>query len=377
MAEKDYYQLLGVSRTATDKEIKAAYRKLARKFHPDVNPGNKQAEEKFKQISGAYEVLSDADKRKKYDVLGENWKQYGAGPGPGGPGGPGGPFRAGDFNFQSGGGDAGDLFNSIFGGAGRGGFSPGGAGMGRGAPASRDAELELEISLEDAVKGATHTITFELSDTCLDCKGTGGKPGSRLSQCPVCKGTGRATGFGGILGGVCEHCHGTGKVPSETCPTCKGAGAVQRTRRLEVKIPAGRSDGSRIRLAGEGPLKPDGARGDIYLVLRLKPHRFYERKGDDLYCEVPVTFAEAALGANITVPTLTGTVQMTLPAGVQNGQTMRLGKQGLPHQNGGGTGDQFVKIKVLVPRNLTATEKELIQQLAGARQDDPRAALIR
>ncbi|MCA1596394.1 MAG: DnaJ domain-containing protein [Chloroflexi bacterium] len=335
MADKDYYQVLGVARTATDKEIKQSYRKLARKWHPDVNPGNKQAEEKFKDISQAYEVLGDADKRKKYDLLGENWKQYGqGGPGPGGPG-PGG-FRTRDPNMQ--GAEMGDLFESIFGGR-----SGGGAGPRR-QRRPEEANLELEVSLEDAYHGGARTITFTVPDVCSECKGSGGKPGAKMTTCPDCRGTGRASGMAALLGGgSCDRCHGAGKISAEPCPRCKGAGTVQNTRRLEVKIPAGVNDGSRIRLAGEGPAGADGSRGDLFLLVKLKPHRFFERRGDDLYCEVPVTC---------------------------------LGGRGMPHLHGGGSGDQFVRLKVTVPRNLTEREKDLIQQLAGLRKEDPRARLV-
>ena len=366
MAEKDYYQVLGISRTASDREIKQAYRKLARKWHPDVNPGNKQAEEQFKQMSQAYDVLSDPEKRKKYDLLGENWKQ--AGPPPGGPGSYGG-FRTENIDVS---GDLSGLFESVFG--------PGRGRQGRGGTPSRtrDAEMELEITLEEAIRGTSHTVSFDVADTCSECKGSGSKPGARSTSCPTCKGTGRATGLGAILGGgACDRCHGSGKVSIESCPRCQGTGTVSRSRRLEVKIPPDRPDGSRIRLANEGPAGPDGTRSDVYLVIRLRPHRFYDRRGEDLYCEVPVAFAEAALGAVIRVPTLTGPVEMTLPAGIQNGQTLRLSKRGMPRAHGGGHGDQLVRIRVVVPRNLSSKEKDLIQQLSELRHEDLRAALLR
>ncbi|HET6383768.1 MAG TPA: J domain-containing protein [Armatimonadota bacterium] len=369
MAERDYYQLLGVERTASDKEVKQAYRKLARKWHPDVNPGNKQAEEKFKEISQAYEVISDPEKRKKYDLLGENWKQYGDMPGPGarGPTGFRGPPPQG-FSYQ---GDVGDLFESI--------FRQGRGGGGFGAqPQAQDVEMSLEVTLEDAYTGATHTISFSVSDTCPECKGTGGKPGARLVQCPQCKGSGRAAGLGSLFGtGACERCHGAGKISAEACPECKGAGTVTNKRRVEVKIPAGVGEGSRIRLTGEGPAGPDGKRGNVILVVHLKPNRFYERRGDDLYCEVPVSFTEAALGATIRVPTLGGAVEMKLPPGVQNGQTLRLKARGMPHLHGGGSGSQFVRLKVVVPRDLSAKERELVEQLAAIRKENPRAELVR
>jgi molecular chaperone DnaJ len=370
MAEMDYYQLLGVSRSATEKEIKQAYRKLARKFHPDVNPGNKDAEEQFKRISQAYEVLGDPEKRKKYDVLGENWRQYG--PGQEGAGAHN-PFSGGGRggNVHIGSDDLSGIFNTIFGGA----RGPG--SVSRQEPRPREFEMELEISLEDAIHGATHTISFDIEDACKECKGSGGRPSSRRVPCSQCHGTGRASGLGALLGGgVCERCHGAGSLPAEPCPACQGAGSVKSHRRLQVKIPPGRSEGSRIRLAGQAPLRPDGARGDLYLVVRLKPHRFYERRGDDIYCEVPVTFAEAALGKSIRVPTLTGPVDMNLPAGVQTGQSLRLSGRGLT-RIGGGTGDQFVRVKVLIPRDLSSHEQDLIQQLAESHPEDPRANLVK
>ena len=291
MDYKDYYAVLGVKKDATEKEIKQAYRRLARKYHPDVNPGNKEAEERFKEISEAYEVLSDKEKRSKYDRFGEHWQGYEHMGAPG----PGGYERYGDFNFDAGygTGEFGDFFEMLFG--------PRGAARQdvRGA----DLEAPIEITLEEAYDGATRSIT--------------------VSPSP------------------------------------------KQTKRLEVRIPPGVNEGSRIRLAGEGASGPGGRKGDLYLVVRLKPHHTFERRGDDLFAEVTVPFTTAALGGDIQVRTMKGKVTMKMPSGAQSGQTFRLTGQGMPRLNKPGKGELFAKLKVSVPKRLTDRQRELIQELAA------------
>jgi DnaJ-class molecular chaperone len=330
---KDYYQILGVGKAATDKEIKQAYRKLARKYHPDVNPGDKTAEEKFKDISQAYEVLSDPDKRKKYDQFGAQWEQAqhaGAGAGYGSPGT--------DFNFDLGGG-FGDFFESLFGDrlGGRGGATR------RGPRRGEDLQYQIEVTLEEAFNGGTRVLNISVPETCPTCHGSGTKPGS--SQ--------------------------------EACPTCQGRGQVERTKRVEVKIPKGVYEGAKVRAAGQGAPGASGApAGDLLLMVRMVPHPLFERRDDDLYVDLPVTFSEAALGAEVLVPTVTGKVTARVPPGIQSGQSLRLAGLGVPHLRGGGAGDLYARIKVTVPKNLSERERELIEELKELRQEDPRARLL-
>jgi DnaJ-class molecular chaperone len=329
---KDYYQILGVSKTATDKEIKQAYRKLARKYHPDVNPGDKTAEEKFKDISQAYEVLSDVEKRKKYDQFGAQWERAqhaGAGAGYGSPGG--------DLNFDLGGGFT-DFFETLFG------DRLGGRGAGRRGPRrGEDLQYQIEVTLEEAISGGTRVLNISVPETCPTCRGSGEKPGA----------------------------------PQEPCPTCHGRGQVERTKRVEVKIPKGVYEGAKVRAAGQGaPGGPGAPAGDLLLMVRMVPHPLFERRDDDLYVDLPVTFAEAALGAEVLVPTVTGKVTARVPPGIQSGQSLRLAGLGVPHLRGGGTGDLYARIKVAVPKNLSARERELIEELKELRQEDPRARLL-
>jgi len=369
MAYKDYYKVLGVSREATDKEIKQAYRRLARQYHPDVNPGDKQAEEKFKEISEAYEILSDPEKRKKYDQFGEYWKQAsGAGAGFGGFGGrP--DFSGFDFDFSGGG--LGDLFENLFG-------SRAGTGTrSRQRVQVQDLQAEVEITLREAYAGTAKTLQVAAPEVCARCSGTGQMATARTQTCPSCGGSGRRRPGGGIfsIGGFCEQCGGVGQINLERCQDCSGSGMVQRTRRVEVKIPAGVHDGAKIRLAGEGGVGSNGARSDLYLIVKVVPDPFFERKGDDLYCDLPITFAEAALGAEVEVPTLKGKVNLKIPAGIQSGQALRLAGLGMPHLKGGGTGDLYVRVKVAVPKTLTPRERDLIQELQRLRPENPRKSL--
>lgn len=373
--KRDYYEVLGVSRNATEKEIKQAYRRLVRKYHPDLNPGNKEAEERFKEIQEAYEVLSDPEKRRLYDKFGHNWraawqaKQQGIdveniGWVP--------PSQEGfewDFgNWQ-------DLFSSFSDWLGDF-FSTRTATRTR--PRTRpqrgqDVEAELEIDLEDAAFGATKRVTVTIDETCPTCGGEGGT----VRTCPNCGGTGVVHQMRGFfsIGSTCLRCRGEGIVLDSRCPRCEGRGMVRTTRSVEVRIPVGVEDGAKLRLQGQGASgRNGGPSGDLYLTVRIRKHPFFERKGDDLYCEVPVTFAEAALGAEIEVPTLDGRVKVRVPPGTQSGQLLRLAGLGMPKRTGG-RGDLYVRVKIVVPRDLTLRERELMEELHRLRPENPRLGL--
>jgi len=349
---KDYYQILGVPRNATEKEIKAAYRKLARKYHPDVNPGDKQAEEKFKEINEAYQVLSDPEKRAAYDRYGEQWQayqrmreQYGEGFEPGSFGA---PFDLGDF---------GEFIEQLL----RGGGVGGGLRVQR---APRDIEQTLEISLHEAIHGGTRTIQIGMEEPCPTCGGTGVAPESRRT-CRACGGTGRRR-FGMFgLEMHCDECEGTGVVGAP-CPTCRGSGVVVRTRTLTVNIPPGVAEGQRLRLAGEGAPGADGARGDLYLRLKIKPDPRFERKDDDLYTDVDIDYLTAILGGEVEVPTPHGIVKMKVPPGTQSGTRFRLAGKGLPLGKGK-IGDLYARARITVPKHLTPHERELLEQLRQLR----------
>lgn len=369
---KDYYTILGLSKTATEKEIKAAYRKLARQFHPDVNPGDKTAEDKFKDVGEAYEVLSDADKRAKYDQFGDQWKSYSQGSGfnPAAGNSQGGYS---DFDFGGmGGGQGGidDFLSSLFGGAGgngAGGFS--GFSAGRPARTARaaqqDVEYPIEISLEDAYKGISRTLTVSIPDTCGRCGGAGAVSAGKNKPCPMCAGTGKVKGGRNLFGAsLCPQCSGTGQA-TEICPECRGEGAVTKQRKLsDVKIPAGVGDGQRIRLAGQG-----SGGGDLFLKVKVRQSAQYERTGDDLRTDVAVPYTVASLGGEATVETFAGRKVLNIPPGTQSGQSFRLGGLGMPRLKGGGSGDLYAKVKMTVPKDLAPREKELLTELAKLRQD--------
>lgn len=321
---RDYYEILGVSKTAAEDEIKKAFRKLARKHHPDVNPGDKSAEEKFKEINEAYEVLSDPEKRKRYDQLGQNWKAGADFTPP--PGWEGARVEYGDvgdiFGSGRGGGGFSDFFESMFGGARS---ARAGAGF---RMRGQDVEAEIPLTIEEAHRGTRRYIALRVNEICPECKGTG-------------------------------------KKDDKACPTCGGAGVVSRPKSLEVKIPPGVREGSVIRLAGEGePGASGGPQGDLLLHVNLQPHSLFTIVGDDLQLELPVAPWEAALGAKVSVPTLDGSVDMTIPAGIQAGKRLRLRGQGL-NRKGGGRGDEYVKLKIVIPPKLTSKEKELFEKLAA------------
>ena len=358
-ATKNLYDVLGVPKNASAAEIKKAYRKLARESHPDRNPGDKQAEERFKEVQAAYDVLSDAEKRKSYDA-------FGSADGRGPMGGPGG-FTVGDFDL----GDLGDLFGGLFG-RGR-----GGAGA-RGRPAAQrgaDVEAEVNVSFEDSLRGVEIRIPVELTTSCRTCGGTGARPGTSPVICPRCNGRGVVAESHGLFGlsQPCPRCRGNGTVIEEPCDTCHGSGHERRTKRYQVKIPAGVRDGTRIRLKGKGePGFAGGPPGDLFVVTRVERSPLYERRGDDLVLEVPVTYPEAALGATMEVPTPDGPISLKIPAGSQDGKLLRVRGRGAPRLKGSGRGDLLARVRVTVPAKLTKQEREALEQLRKVSRENPR-----
>lgn len=381
---KDYYEMLGVPRTADIKEIKKAYRKLARKYHPDVNPGDKTSEQKFKDIGEVYDVLSDPKKRELYDQYGAAAFEQGFGSQQSQPrGGPGagsgrrgytnnygGGFRPEDFQGGGAGGagfDFGNIFGDMFGGA---------RGASIGPMKGDDVQYTAEVGFEDALFGATLPVNISHEVSCNACSGSGVSPGSSSSECPDCKGAGRMKSGRGLFGApqACPTCGGKGKINIIPCSTCGGRGTRTKSEQLSVKIPSGVDNGSRIRLAAMGgPGVNGGPPGDMFIITRVRPHPYFERKGDNLYSELPVSFTEAALGAKIDVPTKDGMVSMTVPAGTQNGQEFRLRGKGVPHLGGGGMGDQYVKIKVVTPTNIPASAAQMLHDFDRVAPQSPRA----
>jgi molecular chaperone DnaJ len=341
---KSHYDALGVSKTASQDEIKKAYRKLVREHHPDRNPGDKEAEERFKEIQGAYDVLSDAEKRKQYDAFGSADGRAGF---PGG----------GNFNFDFG--DISDLF---------GGF---GDIFGRGQTrqrAGRGADLQVEVGLsfEDSLRGVETQIPVDAETACRECGGSGARAGSSPQVCPECKGRGVIVESQGMFGlsHACPRCHGTGTIVEKPCPKCRGTGRERRTKRYKVKIPAGVKDGTQIRLKGKGePGYGGGPPGDLIVLTRVADSPLYERRGSDLVVEVPVTFADAALGSSVEVPTPEGPVSLKVPAGSESGKLLRIKGRGAPKLNGGGRGDVLVRLKISVPKKPNKKERELLEQL--------------
>jgi molecular chaperone DnaJ len=383
--EKDYYTVLGVAKNASAPEIKKAYRKLAQQHHPDANAGNPAAEERFKDVSAAYDVLGDEDKRKAYDRVRDMAAAgYGAGGFPGG-GGPGGGFGGGFPGAGAGGSggfpggfsyenvDLGDLLGDMFGaGRGRRGRAGGGPRVRRGA----DLETDVRVSFDDAMRGATVPVKISGPATCSTCRGSGAAPGTQPITCPQCGGDGQIAVNQGLfsMAQTCPRCQGSGRIVETPCPTCRGTGAERRTRRLQVKVPPGVKDGARIKLAGKG--EPGGAGvppGDLYVRVRVERDGVFARKGDDLIVDLPVTYPEAALGAQVQVPTLNGPVTLKVPAGTPSGKTFRIKGKGAPKR--GGHGDLLVTVNVDVPGKLSKREKQLLQELKDARNDSPRADL--
>jgi len=350
VSKRDYYEVLGVSRTATDVEIKSAYRKLALKYHPDRNPGDHAAEEKFKESAEAYSVLADGDKRHLYDRYGH------AGLGGAATGG----FDPTVFTgFEDILGGLGDIFGlgDVFGGGRRRG------GVQRGA----DLRYDLEISFDEAAKGTETSVQIPRLESCETCSGSGAAPGSKATTCPQCQGRGQLRYQQGFftVARTCGQCRGTGSVIAKPCTTCKGAGRVQKERKLTVRVPAGIATGQRLRLSGEGEAGgPGGPAGDLYVVIHVQEHPFFQRDGNDLYCEVPLNFPTLALGGEIRIPTLEGEEPFKVPEGTGSGQSFRLRGRGMPDVSGRGRGDLFVTVKVITPKKLSKDQKKLLEQLA-------------
>ena len=374
-AKADYYELLGVPRKASAKDIRAAFRKLARKYHPDLNPGDKAAEEKFKQLQEAYDVLSDTKKRQMYDQYGfysENAPPPGYGGGPHGEE-PGVNFDFGGFDFGGAGGGTSfrDLFGQFFGGRGRGGarFEPE-------AESGSDLEYQIEIDFWDAVRGAVKKLQITRLDSCQTCHGTGavGTP----QTCPTCGGTGTIQQSAGKMrfNVPCTRCGGTGKLRT-ACTTCGGEGRVRRAESIDVRIPVGVANGGRVRVPGKGNAGTMGApAGDLYLQVIVKPHPFFERRGNDLHTKIPVTVAEATLGAKIEVPTIDGRSLVRIPPGTNSGQTLRLKEKGVPSARSGARGDQYAEIQVVVPQPTDERVRNLMKELETVSPQDPRKDLF-
>jgi len=353
MAKRDYYEILGINRDASDDEIKKAYRKLAMKFHPDRNPDNPKAEEQFKEAKTAYEILSDAKKRAAYDQFGHAGVDQQGGAGGGGMGGFGDAFS--------------DIFGDIFGGGGRSGG--GRSNVYRGA----DLRYNLEISLEDAARGSETRIRIPTMEECEPCKGSGAKKGTTPATCPTCSGHGQVRmqqGFFSIQQ-TCPKCHGTGRYIAEPCTSCHGAGRVKQHKTLSVKIPSGIDEGDRIRLSGEGEHGVNGGPpGDLYVQIHLKPHAVFQRDHDDLHCEMPVSFAAAALGGEIEIPTLDGVARLKIPAETQTGKVFRLRGKGIKGVRSIGHGDLLCHVVVETPIHLTDRQKELLIEFEAINDQD-------
>jgi molecular chaperone DnaJ len=360
MAKEDYYELLGVAKGASEEELKKAYRKKAIQHHPDKNPGDKSAEEKFKKVSEAYEVLKDPEKRAAYDRFG-----HAAFQGPGGGHGHGGMSSAGGFHdpfdifrevFGQGGGGAG-IFDEMFGGG-------GGRDSGRDGA---DLRYDLEITLEEAASGIEKEISIRKLATCERCGGSGAEPGSKRSTCPTCRGAGQIRRSGGIIvfTQTCPACGGAGTRVEKPCTGCRGEGRTPRTTKLNLRIPPGVETGSRLRSSGSGEAgSAGGSAGDLYVVLTVKEHELFERQGDDLFCEIPIKFTLATMGGTIEVPTLFGKASLKIPSGTQSGTTFRLRDKGMPSLRAGRQGDQLVRIHVEVPTSLTAEQRRLLEEFA-------------
>ena len=364
MSNEEYYRLLGVSRGATADEIKKAYRKLARKFHPDVNPGDKHAEERFKKISEAYDVLSDPKKREVYDAYGtysDNLRGGGAGQGPGV------DFAGFDFSHFGGSGFS-DIFSQFF------------QGNARSSAPKKGEDLEYQVSMgfDEALRGLQTRITYARRETCQTCHGKGQSGEARVRECGLCHGAGRMTQMKGRMKftTTCTQCGGSGRA-GKACETCQGDGRVPTTDSLEIKIPPGVQTGSRIRFAGKGDAGVQGApAGDLYSVTTVGSHPFFERTGDNVYCKVPITLTEATLGAKIEVPTVDGRAMLKIPPGTQHGQKFRLRERGFPSLRSAMHGDQFVEVQVVLPKIGDERSKEILRELARLNPENPRQKLF-
>lgn len=345
MAKRDYYEVLGVSRSSTEQEIKTAYRKLAHKYHPDKNPGDAAAEEAFKEANEAYEMLSNPDKRAHYDRFGHN------APGMGGD-----PFAGASVNDIFG-----DLFGELFGGRGR---QRGGAARRRGA----DLRYNLELTFEEAAFGTTATIRIPRHQRCDTCKGSGAKKGTSPRFCQACGGHGEvrmSQGFFQVTR-TCPTCAGQGKIITDPCVDCKGDGKTPFEASVDVNVPAGVDEGVRLKMSGEGEAGDlGGPPGDLYIVISVREHAFFTRQGYEVICDMPISITQASLGSKVTVPTLDGKVELTIPAGTQHGRVFRLRNKGIPHLHGEGRGDQHVHVSVEVPKHLTKRQRELLEELSA------------
>ena len=360
--KRDYYEVLGVSKGASEDELKKAYRRLAKKYHPDLNPGDKAAEASFKEVNEAYEVLSDKDKRARYDQFGHAGVDPNFNPNGGGFGGFGGFTDMGDI-------DLGDLFGSFFGG----GFG-GGGGSRRNAPQKGETvRAGVTITFEEAAFGCEKEVTVSRTEQCDVCKGTGCAPGTTAEVCPDCHGSGTVRiqrgggGFSFSTTTSCPKCRGTGKIIHQPCKTCGGGGTVRKQKKLAVTIPAGIDDGQAVSLRGQGGAgRNGGPAGDLLIGVTVKPHPIFRREGTSVYMDQPVSFVQAALGAELEIPTLDGKVKWTLPEGTQPGTTFRLNGKGIPGLGGRGRGNQYVTVKVQVPTNLNKEQKEALRAFAAA-----------
>ncbi|ABO51005.1 chaperone protein DnaJ [Desulforamulus reducens MI-1] len=348
MAKRDYYEVLGLSKGASADEIKKAYRKLARQYHPDAYQGDKaEAETKFKEIAEAYAVLSDPEKRTSYDQFG-----HAATDGQG--------FGAGGFGGFNG--DFGDIFDMFFGGMGR---------QRNGPQKGNDLRVNMEISFKEAAFGVERDIQVPRTENCDTCGGSGAAPGSSTKTCGTCHGSGQVqyaanSPFGRIVQSrTCDKCHGTGKIIEKLCPTCRGAGQIRKTKSIHVKIPAGVDEGSRLRLSGEGEAGlRGGPPGDLYVYILVRPHKFFRREGNEVVCDMEISFAQAALGDVLEVPTLDGSADLKVPEGTQTGTIFRIRGKGIPYLNGSGRGDQHVRVRVVTPTRLNEKQKDLLREFA-------------
>jgi molecular chaperone DnaJ len=353
----DFYDTLGVKKGASEDEIKKAYRKLARKYHPDANPGDESAEDRFKEIQEAYSVLSDPEKRKQYDA--------------GGMFGGGGGFRFDPSAFRTNVGSFGDILSDLFG--------RGGAGAGRGRQRGRDLETEVRLSFQQAINGTEISVNVPVEAECPTCHGSGAKPGTSPRTCPNCQGSGVETEGQGMFSITqpCHVCGGRGTVIDDPCPTCGGSGLTHQNKRYRVKIPAGVREGSRIRLAGKGePGIGGGPPGDLYVLTHVTPSPVFKRKGDNLEVDVPLTIAEAVAGATVEVPTLDGTKKIRVPAGTTDGSVQRLRGEGPEKLSGRGRGDIHYRLRIEVPKSLTKEQKDAVEQLSKVMNGNPRADLL-
>ncbi len=357
MAEKrDYYEVLGINKGASDDEIKKAYRQCVKKYHPDLHPDDKECEEKMKEANEAYEVLSDKDKKARYDQFGHAGvdPNYGAGAG-------GGPFGGSPFG---GGIDLEDIFSSFMGGFG------GRRSRGANAPSrGNDIETNITITFEEAAKGCKKTVSYSCTGTCDECHGTGAQPGTQAKTCTVCGGSGTVTDNQRTAFGVfqtqraCDACHGKGKIIDSPCRKCSGSGRQRKNRTVDINIPAGIREGQILNVSGHGNAGYNGGpSGDLHVVVGVRRHSLFERRGDDVWCDLPITYAQAVLGTDVTVPTLDGKVRYTIHEGTQPGDVFKLKGRGIPHLGGRGKGDQYVKVVVEIPKNLNAKQKELVRQ---------------